>query len=93
MSGATGSTLRCWIYRGGRNGDAYLFVAERGVFDPVPRALLESLGKLELAMELELDASRRLARANAREVIAALHAQGYYLQLPPVDTPASIPLQ
>ena len=85
--------MRCWIYRGGRHRDAYLFVAARDAFEQVPRALLKSLGPLEFAMELELSTARRLARANAGEVITALRECGYYLQLPPVDTPASSSLQ
>jgi len=93
LTAASPAKVRCWIYRGGRNGDAYLFVPGSESFEHLPRALLKSLGRLEFAMELELSPARRLARADPREVIAGLRERGYYLQLPPVDMPASSALQ
>ncbi len=85
--------MRCWVYRGGRDADTYLYLASRDGFESVPEALLRALGRLELALELELTPERRLARAQAGEVLAALAERGYYLQLPPVDRPATGQLQ
>ncbi|MFA7097653.1 MAG: YcgL domain-containing protein [Gammaproteobacteria bacterium] len=42
-------------------------------------------GQPERAMELELTPERRLARADAAEVIAKLNENGFYIQLPPPD--------
>jgi uncharacterized protein YcgL (UPF0745 family) len=44
-------------------------------------------------MELELRPERPLARANVTHVMNTLDERGYYLQLPPVDTPGQRRLQ
>ena len=79
--------MNCWIYKGSHRAETYLFLAEADNTDPVPEALLEAMGTLELVMELELAAERTLARANPEQVMKDLEQRGYYLQLPPVDTP------
>ncbi len=89
----TTAVRRCWVYRGGLRQDTYLFVPGPEAFERVPAALLRGLGRLELAMELELYPGRILARADAAEVLAALGDRGYYLQLPPVDNPRAGTLQ
>ena len=63
----------------------YLFVPEEGAFDPVPEDLLAHFGDLQLAMTLVLSGQRRLARADAGEVLRQLDQQGYFLQIPPTD--------
>lgn len=74
--------MHCFIYRSTRRADAYLFVPRADDFEAVPAALRERLGLLELAMELELTAGRRLARADGATVMAHLERDGYFLQLP-----------
>ncbi len=48
----------------------------------MPEALLKVLGKLELAMELELHNERKLARADVDKVRQALQEDSFYLQMP-----------
>lgn len=80
--------LLCQVYKGTRREEMYLYVErDRGTAD-VPQTLLEQFGELEEVMLLPLTADRRLARADAREVLASIEAQGYYLQMPP--TPAEL---
>ena len=79
--------MTVWIYRGSRRAETYLYLAAPDDFARVPEALLRALGRLELVMELELDAGRKLARAEAGKVLEAVDRRGFYLQLPPVDTP------
>lgn len=76
---------RCFIYKSLRKADAYLYVAEADDFTAVPVILRDRLGRLEFVMELQLTPERKLARADAAQVIDALSGQGYYLQLPPAD--------
>lgn len=76
---------RCWIYKGARRGEMYLYLAREDGFDLAPRALIERMGRMELVMEIELHPGRRLARADAAEVLRSLERDGYYLQLPPAD--------
>jgi uncharacterized protein YcgL (UPF0745 family) len=84
---------RCWIYKDRRRGETYLYLARRDDFKAAPDALLDALGQLEFVMELELRPERPLARANVTHVMNTLDERGYYLQLPPVDTPGQRRLQ
>lgn len=90
---AENETFRCWVYKGARRGETYLYLAKEDGFDAAPRALIEQMGALELVMELELYPGRKLARANAGEVMRSLQSRGYYLQLPPADMPGRHRLQ
>lgn len=77
--------MDCWIYKGARRAETYLYLAAADDTSLVPGELLAALGSLELVMRLELSAGRALARANPVQVMRDLEQRGYYLQLPPVD--------
>ncbi|MEM9301076.1 MAG: YcgL domain-containing protein [Pseudomonadota bacterium] len=79
--------MECWIYRGKKQPDAYLFIPREGDFEAVPQALLDRMGELELAMNIELTPGRKLARSNPEIVREALSTQGFFLQPPPPKTP------
>ena len=80
--------LACRVYRATRRADTYLFVPEDEDTDRVPEGLRAITGRLELALELTLTPTRKLAQADAAEVMRALVERGYYLQLPPGDPAA-----
>jgi uncharacterized protein YcgL (UPF0745 family) len=61
----------------------YLYVDREAGMQHVPEALLRRFGEPQEVMTLALGAERRLARANAAEVLARIESEGYYLQLPP----------
>lgn len=84
---------RCWIYRSTRRRDMYLYLAQEAGFDAAPKALIERMGTMELVIEIELYPGRKLARADADEVLKSLDRDGYYLQLPPADGPGRGRLQ
>ena len=75
--------MKCFVYKGLRKADTYLWIPQEGVFDAVPEALMEKLGQVESVMSFELHPGMKLARAKAEDVIAAFASQAYYLQLPP----------
>jgi hypothetical protein len=79
--------MECWIYKGSRRDETYLYLAVAEDWSSVPEPLLAAMGRLQLVMSLKLTPERALARANTRSVIAALEQQGYYLQLPPARMP------
>ena len=79
--------MKCWIYKGNRRQETYLYLPQEDDVSRVPEGLLDAMGPLELVMSLTLSPQRTLARANPDEVIAQLRERGFYLQLPPVDTP------
>ena len=75
--------MHCYVYASRRKPDAYLWLAERDGFDVLPAPLREMLGELRFALELPLDAQRRLPREDAAQVLAHLRERGWHLQLPP----------
>ena len=77
--------MQCYIYKGRRKPDTYLYIERENDFTRVPDALLELLGTLEFVLALELTPERKLAQADAAEVRRQLAADGYFLQLPPKD--------
>lgn len=76
-------SIICEVFRSPRREGMYLFVAREEGLARVPGQLLQAFGNPESALVLQLDAGRRLARADAAEVLAAIDAQGFYLQMPP----------
>lgn len=77
--------MKCYVYRGGRRPDTYLYLPAPDAFSAVPETLMQLFGKLELALEFELSPERRMAQADAAQVIASLREQGFYLQMPPAN--------
>ena len=82
-------TLTCSIYKSTRKTNAYLFVPENTKLETLPAPLLQVLGKLEYVMNLSLNKKKKLAQADAHNVIHAINSQGYYLQLPEHHLPTS----
>lgn len=76
--------MQCFIYKSLKTEYLYLYVKGKDDFSAVPEALLQSLGKLEFVMALQLSTERKLAQENAEKVIAMLGEKGFFVQLPPV---------
>jgi len=79
--------VTCWVYRGTRKDEMYLYLAKEDAFDDLPSGLLERFGRPTLVMELELHPTRKLARQDVTKVIGNLRQHGYHLQLPPTLKP------
>ena len=77
--------MHCAVYKGSKKHDTYLYVEKQDDFSRVPAALLAMLGTLVFVMEVELREERKLAQAEARDVIAKLQSEGFYLQMPKKD--------
>ena len=77
--------IDCWIYKGHKRDDTYLYVADQEKMDDLPPGLLQVLGRLKLVMTLKLGPTSRLARADVVDVMKNLRDKGFYLQMPPVD--------
>ena len=75
--------MQCYVYASRRRPDTYLWLAERDGFEVLPASLRDRLGGLRFALELPLDAARRLPREDAALVLAHLRERGWHLQLPP----------
>ena len=75
--------MQCYVYASHRQPGTYVWLAERDGFGILPEPLRNRLGELRFALELQLDAQRRLPREDAAQVLAHLRGQGWHLQLPP----------
>ncbi|MEM9758991.1 MAG: YcgL domain-containing protein [Pseudomonadota bacterium] len=82
-SASTSGVTLCEVFRSPRREGLYLYVKREDGLDRVPPALLDHFGQPESALVFRLTTERRLARANAAEVLDALESPGYYLQMPP----------
>lgn len=84
--------LLCTIYRSNREKELYLFVARQDGLARVPEDLLARLGTTSEVMTIKLTPERKLARVKALDVLAAISANGYFLQLPPDFQPSRFTL-
>jgi len=73
--------MKVWVYKSERKSGYYLYVSKKDDFSDIPSALLTRLGKLDLALEFDLHAERKLASENALTVLGNLRQQGYHLQI------------
>lgn len=71
------------IFRSTRKEEMYLYVDKANGLADVPESLLARFGEPAAVMSLMLGPDRKLARANAAEVLEQIEAQGFYLQMPP----------
>lgn len=74
--------INCYIYRCSAKPDMYIYLAEKDQFDAIPDQLYSKLGRIDFAMELELDKDKKLAKEDAAQVIDNLQDQGFHLQIP-----------
>lgn len=75
--------MLCTIYKSLKKADTYLFVEKRDDFSRVPKVLMETFGRPEMVMILNLSGQQKLALADINKVTAELKRCGFYLQLPP----------
>lgn len=75
----------CQIFKSPRKEQMYLYVDKDRGLEDVPEALLATFGEPESVMLLQLTPQKKLARADAAEVMAAIDKEGFYLQMPPAE--------
>lgn len=74
--------MQCFVYRSPRKRDTYLYLPEADVFSQLPPGLMRVFGQPQFALEFDLTPGRRLAAADAGQVLENLRRQGYFLQMP-----------
>ncbi len=75
----------CEVFRSSRKAEMYLYVDRARGLEDVPEALLQQFGEPVSVLLLLLEPGRKLARADAGDVLAGIERQGFYLQMPPPD--------
>lgn len=78
--------MQCFIYKSSKKDELYLYLSKKDDFSVLPKALIDSLGRIDFVMELALTPDRKLAREDVTKVIERLQTQGFFIQLPPVQT-------
>ena len=73
------------VFRSPRKAEMYLYVDKAAGYKELPDALLNQFGEPEPVMTLVLTPERKLARADAAEVLQQIEAQGFFLQMPPTQ--------
>lgn len=73
------------IFKSPKRAEMYLYVDKKQGLTDVPEPLLQRFGKPAHVVDLLLSEARRLARAQASEVLASIEEKGFYLQMPPAE--------
>lgn len=77
--------IKCDIYKSAKKPDTYLYLVADKQPQDLPEPLKVLLGDLTRFLNLELSESSKLAQVDARDVLAAIMDQEYFLQMPPGD--------
>ncbi|MCF6252575.1 MAG: YcgL domain-containing protein [Methylococcaceae bacterium] len=85
--------MQCFIYKSLKKDELYLYLPNKDDFSAIPDPLLNSFGRLEFVMELEVTAGRKLAREDASMVLVSLQAKGFFVQMPPTIMPEALLLK
>ncbi len=75
--------MKCYVYKSLSKIDTYIYLDQKDDFHNVPHKLLDIFGKPEFVLEFDLTKDRKLAMADAKQVLANIIEQGYHLQIPP----------
>jgi uncharacterized protein len=73
----------CEIYKSSKIADLYVYIKKGSGLECLPEPLMARMGNASLIMELELNSSRKLARADVLKVMEKLECDGFYVQMPP----------
>ena len=79
--------ILCQVYKGGPHEEAYLFVDSKRGLNSIPDALRLKFANPIRVTRFELTPDRKMARANAPDVMRAIREKGFYLQMPPPREP------
>ncbi len=82
--------MQCFIYKSLKKSELYLYVEKKDDFSKIPETLLNSFGRLEFVMDLELLADLKLAREDVNKVLASLNDKGFFVQMPPTIIPEAL---
>ena len=71
------------VYRSAKRAETYAFLPTAESFETLPEALQAHFGEPTAFLNFWLHEEKLLAQADAKQVLAAIAEQGFYLQLPP----------
>ena len=71
------------VYRSEIHADTYAYLPSTDEFTDLPEDFQTHFGTATVFLSFILHEDKELAQADAKVVLAAISAQGFYLQLPP----------
>ena len=74
--------MQITIYRSSVKDGMYIYLETETSLDTLPTPVMKQLGLPEKALEIDLKADRKLPNADAKEVLAQIENQGFYIQMP-----------
>ncbi|MCR9258484.1 MAG: YcgL domain-containing protein [Pseudomonadaceae bacterium] len=77
------ASMEVSVYRSSKKNQTYVYLPADQTYESLPEAFVAQFGDAALFLTFELHEDRKLAQVDARSVLAALHDQGFFLQLPP----------
>lgn len=72
----------CAIYKSSKKDEMYLYVDKKDELKRVPQALLDIFGTAVPVTTMLIGADKKLARADAKQVLESIDSRGFYLQMP-----------
>jgi len=85
--------MQCYIYKSLKKDELYLYLQKKDDFSSIPEPLLNSFGKIEFVMELDISPERKLAREDVSKVLNSLQDKGFFVQMPPMIIPGDLLLK
>ena len=74
------------VYKSTHKDEMYLYVDKKEDLSRVPEPLLKQFGTPKKVMLIPLTPEKKLARAQAQDVLDQVKEQGFYLQMPPAKS-------
>lgn len=82
--------MQSYIYKSLKKDELYLYLVKKDDFSDIPEPLLNSFGKIEFVMELDITPDRKLAREDTAKVLNSLQEKGFFVQVPPTIIPNAL---
>jgi len=85
--------MQSYIYKSLKKSELYLYLQKKDDFSEIPAPLLNSFGKIEFVMELDITPECKLAREDTAKVMNSLQKKGFFVQMPPTIIPNALLLK
>jgi len=77
--------LICSIYKSSKKAEMYVYIEKSKGIKVIPEELLGFFGSPIHVVDMLLAEDKKLARADAKQVLFDIKEKGYFLQMPPVE--------
>ena len=77
--------LLCSIYKSSKKAEMYVYIEKIKGIKAIPEKLLGFFGSPIHVADMLLTEDKKLARADAKQVLFDISDKGFFLQMPPVE--------